>query len=89
MITNNNNIIEGKKLSWLMLPHQLKTIGYQTRNCKNKGSATRSTLQPVTVTCHAYGEKGHYRNQYPKANNSAYGRAYLLRYKNAPQRPET
>nr|GFC07012.1 reverse transcriptase domain-containing protein [Tanacetum cinerariifolium] len=29
------------------------------RNCKNKGPATRSNLQPVSVTCHAYGEKGH------------------------------
>nr|GEX04633.1 reverse transcriptase domain-containing protein [Tanacetum cinerariifolium] len=27
-------------------------------NCRNKGSATRSNLLPVTVTCHACGEKG-------------------------------
>ncbi|GKB43253.1 hypothetical protein Tco_0888195 [Tanacetum coccineum] len=27
MITNNNNIIEGKKLSGLILPPQLKTVG--------------------------------------------------------------
>ncbi|GJX00149.1 putative reverse transcriptase domain-containing protein [Tanacetum coccineum] len=32
-------------------------------------------------------EKGHYRNQCPKANNNAYGRAYLLRDKNAHQDP--
>ncbi|GJZ60120.1 putative reverse transcriptase domain-containing protein [Tanacetum coccineum] len=32
-------------------------------------------------------EKGHYRNQCPKANNSAHGRAYLLRDKNAHQDP--
>ncbi|GJW64364.1 putative reverse transcriptase domain-containing protein [Tanacetum coccineum] len=32
-------------------------------------------------------EKGHYRNQCPKANNSAYGIAYLLRDKNAHQDP--
>ncbi|GJS71627.1 reverse transcriptase domain-containing protein [Tanacetum coccineum] len=57
------------------------------RNCKNKGPATRSNLQPVSVTCHAYGEKRHYRNQCPKANNSAYGRAYLLRDRNAHQDP--
>ncbi|GJZ22822.1 putative reverse transcriptase domain-containing protein [Tanacetum coccineum] len=115
MITNNNRI-EGKKLSGLMLPPQLKTIGmwkpplckrcamhhtrpctvkcqtcnkvgHQTRICKNKGPATRSNLQPVSVTCHACGEKGHYRNQCPKANNSAHGRAYLLRDKNAYQDP--
>ncbi|GKD59168.1 reverse transcriptase domain-containing protein [Tanacetum coccineum] len=41
----------------------------------------------ITVTCHACGEKGHYRNQCPKANNSAYGRAYLLKDKNAHQDP--
>ncbi|GJV44116.1 reverse transcriptase domain-containing protein [Tanacetum coccineum] len=86
MITNNN-IIEGKKLSGLMLPPQLKTVGHLTRNCRNKGPATRSNLQPVLVTCHACGEKGHYRNQCPKANNNAHGRAYLLRDKNAHQDP--
>ncbi|GJX88857.1 reverse transcriptase domain-containing protein [Tanacetum coccineum] len=32
-------------------------------------------------------EKGHYRNQCPKANNSAHGRAYMLRDKNAHQDP--
>ncbi|GJV95249.1 putative reverse transcriptase domain-containing protein [Tanacetum coccineum] len=62
-------------------------VGHQTRNCRNKGPATGSNLQPVLVTCHACGEKGHYRNQCPKANNSAYGRAYLLRDKNAHQDP--
>ncbi|GJX46104.1 reverse transcriptase domain-containing protein [Tanacetum coccineum] len=62
-------------------------IGHQTRNCRNKGPATGSNLQPVLVTCHACGEKGHYRNQCPKANNSAYGRAYLLSDKNAHQDP--
>ncbi|GKF40597.1 hypothetical protein Tco_0123939, partial [Tanacetum coccineum] len=30
-------------------------------------------------------EKGHYKNQCPKANNSAHGRAYMLRDKNAHQ----
>ncbi|GJR72377.1 putative reverse transcriptase domain-containing protein [Tanacetum coccineum] len=60
-------------------------VGYLTRNRRNKGPATGSNLQPASVTCHACGEKGHYRNQCPKANNSAYGRAYLLRDKNAHQ----
>ncbi|GJW91083.1 reverse transcriptase domain-containing protein [Tanacetum coccineum] len=62
-------------------------VGHQTRNCKNKGPATGSNLQPISVTCHACGEKGHYKNQCPKANNSAHGRAYLLRDKNAHQDP--
>ncbi|GJU08158.1 putative reverse transcriptase domain-containing protein [Tanacetum coccineum] len=57
------------------------------RNCRNKGPATGSNLQPVSVTCHDCGEKGHYRNQCPKANKSAHGRAYLLRDKNAHQDP--
>ncbi|GJY10108.1 retrotransposon protein, putative, ty3-gypsy subclass [Tanacetum coccineum] len=54
---------------------------------ETKGPATRSNLQPIYVTCHACGEKGHYKNQCPKANNSAHGRAYLLRDKNAHQDP--
>nr|GEU38064.1 putative reverse transcriptase domain-containing protein [Tanacetum cinerariifolium] len=58
-----------------------------TWNCRNKGPATGSNLLPVSVTCHAYGEKGHYKNQCPKANNSAHGRAYMLRDKNAHQNP--
>nr|GFA52005.1 reverse transcriptase domain-containing protein [Tanacetum cinerariifolium] len=44
-------------------------------------------MQLVSVTCHARGEKGHYRNQCLKANNNAHGRAYLLRDKNAHQEP--
>ncbi|GKE62608.1 putative reverse transcriptase domain-containing protein [Tanacetum coccineum] len=76
MITNNNGT-EGKKLSGIMLPPQLKIVG----------PAIGSNLQQVSITCHAYGEKGHYKNQCLKANNSAHGRAYLLRDKNAHQDP--
>nr|GEX80861.1 reverse transcriptase domain-containing protein [Tanacetum cinerariifolium] len=61
------------------------TLTKNNRNCKNKGPATRINLQPISVTCHACGEKVHYRNQYPKANNNAHGRAYLPRDKNAHQ----
>ncbi|GJY55051.1 putative reverse transcriptase domain-containing protein [Tanacetum coccineum] len=60
-------------------------VGHQTMNYKNKGPATGSNLQPVSVICHACGEKGHYRNQCLKANNSVHGRAYMLRDKNAHQ----
>ncbi|GJZ83544.1 reverse transcriptase domain-containing protein [Tanacetum coccineum] len=76
-----------KKPSRLMLPPQLKIVGHKTRKCKNKGPATGSNLQPVSVTCHTCKEKGHYKNQCPKANNSAYGRAYMLRDKNVHQDP--
>ncbi|GKC11485.1 putative reverse transcriptase domain-containing protein [Tanacetum coccineum] len=86
MITTNNRI-EGKKPLGLMLSPQLKIVGHQTRNCKNKGPATGSNLQPVLVTCHACGEKGHYRHQCPRANNNAHGRAYFLRDKKAHQDP--
>ncbi|GKA33394.1 reverse transcriptase domain-containing protein [Tanacetum coccineum] len=50
--------------------------------------ATRSNLLPVTVTCHAGGEKGHYANQCRKTtNNNAQGRAYMLRDRNPHQDP--
>nr|GFA02198.1 hypothetical protein [Tanacetum cinerariifolium] len=62
-------------------------VGHQTKNYKNKGPATGSNLQPVSVTFHDCREKGYYRNQCPKANNNAYGRAYLLRDKNTHQDP--
>ncbi|GJR17330.1 putative reverse transcriptase domain-containing protein [Tanacetum coccineum] len=37
-------------------------VAHLTKNCKNKGPATGSNLLPVTITCHACGEKGHYAN---------------------------
>nr|GEX76691.1 reverse transcriptase domain-containing protein [Tanacetum cinerariifolium] len=63
--------------------HTFNKVGHLTRNYKNKGPATRSNLQPVSVTCHACGQKGHYNYQCLKANNNAHGRTYLLRDKNA------
>ncbi|GKB93709.1 reverse transcriptase domain-containing protein [Tanacetum coccineum] len=68
MITTTNRI-GGKKPSGVILP----TMGHLTRNCRNKGPATRNNLQPVSITCNAYGEKGHYANQCSKANNRATG----------------
>ncbi|GKD19112.1 putative reverse transcriptase domain-containing protein, partial [Tanacetum coccineum] len=62
-------------------------VGHQTRNCRNKGPATRSNLQLMSVTCHACEEKGHYKSQCSRANNNAHGRAYLLSDKNAHQDP--
>ncbi|GJZ67147.1 putative reverse transcriptase domain-containing protein, partial [Tanacetum coccineum] len=75
IITNHNRIEDRKPLGLMMSP-QLKTIG----------PATGSNLLLVTVTCHAYGEKGHYANQCRKTtNNNAQGRAYMLRDRNAHQ----
>ncbi|GJW27298.1 putative reverse transcriptase domain-containing protein [Tanacetum coccineum] len=63
-------------------------VGHLTKNCKNKGPATGSNLLPVTITCHACGEKGHYENQCQKTTtNNAQGRAYMLRDSNAHQNP--
>ncbi|GJX95312.1 hypothetical protein Tco_0351110 [Tanacetum coccineum] len=45
-------------------------VGHLTKNCRKKGPATGSNLLPVTVTCHACGEKGHYTNQYRKTTNN-------------------
>nr|GEV63723.1 putative reverse transcriptase domain-containing protein [Tanacetum cinerariifolium] len=53
----------------------------------NHRLSTGSNLQPVSVICHAYGEKGHYRSQCSKININANGRTYLLWYKNAHQDP--
>ncbi|GJS95654.1 putative reverse transcriptase domain-containing protein [Tanacetum coccineum] len=83
MITNNNRI-EGKKPLGLMLPPQLKTVG----TAKTKGQPLEATYNhSISVTCHACGEKGHYKSQCARANNNAHGRAYLLRDKNAHQDP--
>ncbi|GJZ48138.1 putative reverse transcriptase domain-containing protein [Tanacetum coccineum] len=50
--------------------------------------ATGSNLLPVTVTCHACREKGHYANMCRKTTtNNAQGRAYMLRDRNAHQDP--
>nr|GEV87834.1 hypothetical protein [Tanacetum cinerariifolium] len=62
-------------------------IGHLTKNCKNKGPAIGSNLQPVSVICYACGEKGHYRSQCSKTNIHANERTYLPRDKNAHQDP--
>ncbi|GJV00461.1 reverse transcriptase domain-containing protein [Tanacetum coccineum] len=62
-------------------------VGHLTRNCINKGPATGSNQQLVSASFHACEEKGHYNYQCLKSNNSAYGRAYLLRDKNAHRDP--
>nr|GEY48466.1 putative reverse transcriptase domain-containing protein [Tanacetum cinerariifolium] len=62
-------------------------VGHLTKNCINKGPATGSTLQPVSVICHTCGEKGHYQSQCLKTNINANEITYLLRDKNAHQDP--
>ncbi|GJR95610.1 reverse transcriptase domain-containing protein [Tanacetum coccineum] len=77
---DNSSIRSHGKPSGLM-------VGHLTKNCKNKGPATGSNQQPVSVSCHACGEKGHYNYQCSKANNNSHERAYLLRDKNAHRDP--
>nr|GEZ94913.1 hypothetical protein [Tanacetum cinerariifolium] len=62
-------------------------IGHLTKNCRNKGSANGSNLQPVSIIFHVCGEKGHYQSQWSKTNINANGRTYLLRDENAHQDP--
>ncbi|GJY25896.1 reverse transcriptase domain-containing protein [Tanacetum coccineum] len=64
------------------------TVGHLTKDYRNKGPTTRSNLLPITVTCHACGEKGHYANQCQKTTtNNVQGKAYMLRDRNAHQDP--
>ncbi|GJU21556.1 reverse transcriptase domain-containing protein [Tanacetum coccineum] len=84
---NNNNNNSNNDHQQQQNRRQETVRAYAATLTKKIGPATRSNLKPVSVTCHACGEKGHYKNQCPKVNNSAYGRAYLLRDKNAHQDP--
>nr|GEZ43623.1 putative reverse transcriptase domain-containing protein [Tanacetum cinerariifolium] len=81
------NLEEAITITQSLMDQTYNKMGHLTRNYRNKGPATRSNLQPVSVTCHACGEKGHFKSLCPKANNNAHGRAYLLRDKNAHQDP--
>nr|GEV88165.1 hypothetical protein [Tanacetum cinerariifolium] len=62
-------------------------VGHLTKDYRNKGPDNGCNLQPVPITCHACGRKWHYRNQCPKSNNGAYGRAYMLRDRNTHKDP--
>ncbi|GKB86716.1 reverse transcriptase domain-containing protein, partial [Tanacetum coccineum] len=82
-----NNKTKVKKLVEPMLLLHQKMVGHLSKNCRNKKPATGSNQLPVTVVCHAYGEKGHYTNQCRKTNINAQGRAYMLKDRNAQQDP--
>nr|GEU87816.1 putative reverse transcriptase domain-containing protein [Tanacetum cinerariifolium] len=89
-IITNHNRTEDKKPSGpcTVKCNTCNKVCHMTKNYRNNGLATGSNLLPVTVTCHAYGEKGHYANQYQKTtNNNAQGRAYMLRDRNAHRDP--
>ncbi|GJW14006.1 retrovirus-related pol polyprotein from transposon TNT 1-94 [Tanacetum coccineum] len=48
-------------------------VGHLTKNYRNKRPTTGNDLQTVSVTCNAYGKKGHNVNHCSKANNMAIG----------------
>nr|GFA74370.1 reverse transcriptase domain-containing protein [Tanacetum cinerariifolium] len=76
--------------SYMTLHNQVSSLQQgrsSDQELQNKGPATGSNLQPVSVICHACGEKGHYRSQCSKTNINANGRTYLLRDKNVHQDP--
>ncbi|GJW79402.1 reverse transcriptase domain-containing protein [Tanacetum coccineum] len=62
-------------------------------NNRNNDNQQQQNRRQETVKVYAAAltensrEKGHYSNQFPKANNIAYRRAYLLRDRNAHQDP--
>nr|GEV10857.1 retrovirus-related Pol polyprotein from transposon TNT 1-94 [Tanacetum cinerariifolium] len=85
---HNNDHHQQKNIRQKTFRAYAATSAENNRNCKNKGPATGSNLQPVSVTCLACGEKGHFKSLCTKSNNSAHERAYLLRDKNAHQDPK-
>ncbi|GKD69412.1 putative reverse transcriptase domain-containing protein [Tanacetum coccineum] len=76
-----------------MVPNSKKLmevfIGGLPRSIEGNVTALKpQTLEEaITITQRLIDQKGNYKNQCPKANNSAYGRAYLLRDMNAHQDP--
>ncbi|GJX53766.1 reverse transcriptase domain-containing protein [Tanacetum coccineum] len=45
---------------------------HKIKNCKSKGPAMGSNLLSVCVTCHACGEKGHYKSQCSKTDTNTF-----------------
>ncbi|GKF59986.1 reverse transcriptase domain-containing protein, partial [Tanacetum coccineum] len=97
-LTENNGYTRNRPLCKKYTLHHIRPctvkcntcnkIGPPTKNYRNKRPTTGSNLLPMTVTCHACGEKGHYANQCQNTtNNNAQGRAYMLRDRNAHQDP--
>nr|GEW67056.1 reverse transcriptase domain-containing protein [Tanacetum cinerariifolium] len=91
-VFSQSNCAEENKVAFATGPYTIRCrvcnkVGHLTKNCINKGLATGSNLQQVSVICHACGEKGYYQSQCSKTNINANERTYLLRDKNAHQDP--
>ncbi|GKC11081.1 putative reverse transcriptase domain-containing protein [Tanacetum coccineum] len=84
-MTTNNNRIEGKKISGLMLPPQLKTIGIlEALPCIKSAPIITQDLVLSSVRLVT---RGITETSAQRQNNNAHRRAYLLRDKNAHQDP--
>ncbi|GJY44274.1 putative reverse transcriptase domain-containing protein [Tanacetum coccineum] len=83
----NNHQLQQNRRQEAVRAYAVTPSKNSSKNCRNKKPVTGSNQLPVTVVCHACGEKGHYTNQCRKTNINAQGRAYMLRDKNAPQDP--
>ncbi|GJV34329.1 putative reverse transcriptase domain-containing protein [Tanacetum coccineum] len=84
--TNTNNRNNNHQLQQNRRQEAVRAYAV-TPSGNNRKPATRSNQLPVTIVCHACGEKGHYTNQCRKSNINAQGKAYMLRDKNAHQDP--
>ncbi|GJW54529.1 reverse transcriptase domain-containing protein [Tanacetum coccineum] len=63
-------------------------MGHLSKNCQSKKPATGSNQLPVTVICHACGEKGHYTNQCQKTNMKCPRKSPTSKEKKCPTRPQ-
>nr|GFB74224.1 reverse transcriptase domain-containing protein [Tanacetum cinerariifolium] len=52
--------------------HQQRNRRQDKKSCKSKGPATGSNLQSMSVTCHACGEKRHYKRQCSNTDNCTF-----------------
>ncbi|GJZ70824.1 reverse transcriptase domain-containing protein [Tanacetum coccineum] len=69
--TNTNNRYNNHQLQQNRRQEAVRAyVVTPSGNNRNKGPATGSNLLPVTITCHACGEKGHYGKQFRKTTNN-------------------
>nr|GEV35194.1 reverse transcriptase domain-containing protein [Tanacetum cinerariifolium] len=74
MVPNSEKLMKNRKQETFKTYVSTNRVGHLTRNYKIKRPTTGKNLQPVSVTCNAYGEKGHYANQCSKASNRTTGK---------------
>ncbi|GJX54740.1 hypothetical protein Tco_0283109 [Tanacetum coccineum] len=70
--SNNNNRNNDHHQQQIRRQETFRNYTASNRNCRSKGPATGSNLLSVSVTCHACGEKRHYKSQCSKTDNSTF-----------------